>query len=127
MAPECSISFSFIGKVTGETETIRIRDGLNKVSEEDWERIEEKEYTKRLLTLGALRVMEAKEVKDLLDKEDLDIPEDVSLAGLKIADASKVVASAHDLQKLDAWLADEQRVPVRQAITRRIAALTGGD
>lgn len=127
MAPECSINFSFIGKETGETETIRIRDGLNNVDEEVWDKIQEKEYAKNLLAYGALRVMEANEVKEVLDKADLKVPEEVSIDKLKLADAVKVVGSTHDLQKLDAWLTDEQRTPVRQAITRRLATLTGGE
>jgi len=127
MAPECSINFSFIAEVTGESTTIRIRDGLNKVEEDEWEKIQEKEYTRRLLDLGALRVMEAAEVKETLNKDDLKVPDEVSITNLQIPDAVKVVASTHDLQKLDAWLADEQRVPIRQAIARRINTLTGGD
>lgn len=127
MAPECSINFSFIANVTGESTTIRIRDGLNQVNENDWEKIQEREYARRLLALGALRIMQPAEVKDILEKEDLSVPEDVSITNLKIPDAVKVVASTHDLQKLDAWLADEQRVPIRQAITRRVNALTGGE
>ena len=127
MAPECSINFSFIAKVTGESTTVRIRDGLNQIEEDDWEKIQEKEYTSRLLDLGALRVMEATEVKETLDKADLKVSDEVSITNLKIADAVKVVASTHDLQKLDAWLTDEQRVPIRQAIARRVNTLTGGD
>jgi hypothetical protein len=127
MAPECSINFSFIAKVTGESMTVRIRDGLNKVEEDDWEKIQEREYARRLLDLGALRIMEAAEVKETLDKEDLKVSDEVSITGLKIADAVKVVASTHDLQRLDAWLTDEQRTPIRQAITRRINTLTGGE
>jgi hypothetical protein len=127
MAPECSINFSFIAQVTGESTSIRIRDGLNKVDEADWENILEREYAQRLLALGALRIMEASEVKETLDKDDLKVPEEVAITNLKIPDAVKVVAATHDLQKLDAWLTDEQRVPIRQAITRRINALTGGE
>lgn len=127
MAPECSINFSFIAKVTGESTTVRIRDGLNKVEEDEWEKIQEKEYARRLLDLGALRIMEASEVKETLDKDDLNVSDDVSITRLKIADAVKVVATTHDLQRLDAWLADEQRVPIRQAIARRINTLTGGE
>jgi hypothetical protein len=127
MAPECSINFSFIAEVTGESRTVRIRDGLNKVEEDDWENIQQREYARRLLNLGALRIMEAAEVKENLDKVDLKVSDDVSITNLKIADAVKVVASTHDLQKLDTWLADEQRVPIRQAIARRINTLTGGD
>jgi len=126
-APECSIMFSKIAKVTGESTTVRIRDGLNKIEDKDWEEIKEKTYAQRLLALGALRVMDEVEVKDTLDKDDLNIPDDVSISTLKISDAVKVVATTHDLQKLEAWLSDEQRVPLRQAITRRINTLTGGD
>jgi hypothetical protein len=127
MAAECSINFSFIAEVTGESTTIRIRDGLNQIEEDEWEKIQDKEYARRLLALGALRVMEATEVKETLDKSDLKVSDEVSITNLKIADAAKVVASTHDLQKLDAWLTDEQRVPIRQAITRRINTLNGGD
>lgn len=127
MAPECSISFSTIAKVTGESTTVCIRNGLNQVKEDEWEKILEKEYAQNLLSLGALRVMEAAEVKETLDKDDLKVSDNVSITNLKIADAGKVVAATHDLQKLEAWLGDELRVPIRQAITRRITTLTGGD
>jgi hypothetical protein len=127
MAAECSINFSFIAEVTGESTTVRIRDGLNQIEEDEWEKIQDKEYVRRLLALGALRVMEAAEVKETLDEADLKVSDEVSITDLKIADAVKVVASTHDLQKLEAWLTDEQRVPIRQALTRRINTLSGGD
>ena len=127
MAPECSINFTTIAEVTGESTTVRICNGLNQVEEEEWENIQKMEYAIRLLSLGALRVMEATEVKETLDEADLKVPDEVSITNLKIADAVKVVAATHDLQKLDAWLTNEQRVPIRQAIARRVKTLTGGD
>jgi hypothetical protein len=127
MDPECSISFSAIATAQGESTCTRISSGLNQIEEEEWEQIQTKEYAQKLLSLQALRVMEPHEVKETLDKDDLKVADEVSITDLKLADAVKVVSTAHDLQKLEAWLTDEQRVPVRQAITRRISTLTGGD
>ena len=127
LAPECSVTFTTIGKATGETVGTRLCNGVNRVAEEEWENIKEKEAAKRLLSLGALRVMEADEVKETLEADDLHVPDDVSLADLKLQDATKVASTTHDLQRLEAWLTDEQRNPVRQAITRQINKLTNGD
>jgi hypothetical protein len=127
MDPECSISFSTIATVQGESTCTRISSGLNQIEEEEWEQIQTKEYAQKLLSLQALRVMEPDEVKETLDKDDLKVPDEVSITDLKLADAVKVVSTIHDLQKLEAWLTDEQRTPVRQAISRRINTLTGGD
>lgn len=127
LAPECSITFTTIGAAPGETTAVRIRDGINKVDEDEWEQIQQKDYAQTLLQLGALRVMKPDEVKEVLSKDDLKTPEDVTITDLKIADAVKVITSTNDLQRLDAWLQDELRNPVRQAITRRINTLTGGE
>lgn len=127
MAPECSITFTTIGKATGETVGTRLCSGLNQIPEEVWLNIREKEDAKRLLSLGALRVMDADEVKETLEADDLHVPDDVSIADLKLQDAIKVTSTTYDLQRLEAWLADEQRNAVRQAITRQINKLTNGD
>jgi len=127
LAPECSIMFTTIGSEPNTSTTVRIRDGINKVDEDDWEQIKEKAYAQTLLSLNALRVMEPEEVKEVLTKDDLTVPEDVKISDLKLADAIKVIATVNDLQRLDAWMQDELRNPVRQAITRRINTLTGGE
>ena len=60
LAPECSITFSTIGSEPNSSTAVRIRDGINKIDEEDWEQIQEKAYAQTLLQIGALRVRVAR-------------------------------------------------------------------
>ena len=126
----CSITYTTISKETGESTRVTIREGINSIPEDDWESIKagtHGAHALRLLDLGALRVMESDEVKELLSETDLKVPEDVSIANLKLPDATKVITGTHDLQRLAAWLEQDQRVPVRTVIQKRIDTLTGGN
>ena len=126
----CSITYTTISKETEESTRVTIREGINNIPEDDWESIKagtHGPHALRLLELGALRVMESNEVKELLSETDLKVPEDVSIANLKLPDATKVITGTHDLQRLTAWLEQDQRVPVRTAIQKRIDVLTGGN
>jgi hypothetical protein len=125
----CSITYTTISKETEESTRVTIREGINNIPEDDWESIKagpHGPHALRLLELGALRVMESNEVKEVLSEADLKVPDDVSIAALKLPDATKVITGTHDLQRLTAWLEQDQRVPVRTAIQKRIDTLTGG-
>jgi len=125
MDSECSINFSTI--VHQDTTSVRIRGGINKVDSDKWDGIKGQPYAQRLLKIGALRVMEETEVKEVLTDEELNVPEDVKLTDLSIPDATQVIGATHDLQRLGAWLEEEKRVPVRKGLQRRIDTLSGGD
>ncbi len=126
----CSITYTTISKETEESTRVTIREGINNIPEDDWKSIKagpHGPHALRLLELGALRVMESNEVKEILSETDLKVPDEVSIADLKLPDATKVITTTHDLQRLAAWLEKDQRVPVRTAIQKRIDALTGGN
>lgn len=125
----CSITYTTISKETEESTRVTIREGINNIPEDDWESIKagpHGPHALRLLDLGALRVMESNEVKEILSETDLKVPDEVSITDLRLPDATKVITTTHDLQRLAAWLEKDQRVPVRTAIQKRIDTLTGG-
>lgn len=122
MAKECTIGFSFIG-VGAETESIQVAAGVTRdFPESVWERIKEYPVVKRLLSLGALRIDEdAAEVTTSLE-ESVD-----SLADMALTKALGLIEASFDLPQLARWDAKEQRIRVKNAIAKRIAAITEGN
>ncbi len=126
----CSITYTTISKETEESTRVTICEGINSIPEDHWESIKagpHGPHALRLVELGALRVMESNEVKELLSETDLKVPDGVSIVNLKLPDATKVITATHDLHRLAAWLEKDQRVPVRAAIQKRIDTLTGNN
>jgi hypothetical protein len=122
MDKECTIGFSFIG-AGANTESIQIAAGVTRgFPEAVWERIKDYEVVKRLLSLGALRV-------------DVDVPEDAeapaattdSIADLPLSKALELVESSLDLNQLQRWDAKEQRIRLKNAIAKRMTAITEGN
>jgi hypothetical protein len=122
MDKECTIGFSFIG-AGANTDSIQIAAGVTRdFPESVWERIKDYAVVKRLLSLGALRV-------------DADVPEDDnaptptadSIADLPLSKAMELVEASFDLDQLTKWDAKEQRIRVKNAIAKRITAITEGN
>lgn len=127
MDPQSTVTFSFMtGK--GEMEPYEFVAGPNKVSAASWERIKTVPYCQNLLDLEALRVMEQEEaVQVLQDPSGAADDTNIDITKLKMAEAIKVAETSFDLEVLRKWEADERRIPVKNALNRRITQITGGD
>jgi hypothetical protein len=124
MDKECTIGFSFIG-TGGVSDNIQIAAGVTRdFPEEIWERIKDYDVVKTLLKLGALRV-------DAEDAEEISAPAAASsadsVADLPLTQAMSLIEASFDLAQLQRWDAKEQRIRVKNAIAKRITAITEGN
>lgn len=123
MDKECTIGFSFVG-VNGQSDHIQIKAGVTRDFSEDlWDKIKDYETVKNLLSLGALRI-------------EQDAPEEIrssapeagdSLATMALHDALRLIEESFDLQQLQRWDAKDSRIRVKNAISKRIQAITEGN
>lgn len=122
MDKECSLGFSFLGQ-NGAKAHVRLAAGVTRdFSEEVWEAIKDYDVVKNLLNLGALRI----------EKEEACVmpaapskPEGISSQSLPSAMA--LVENSFDVKQLESWDAGENRIKVKNAISRRIKAITEGN
>ena len=100
---------------------IQLAPGLIQgVPELQWKTAREKRTVKRLMTIGAIE-----EVKEQLTVET--IPHDVqTLINMPLTEAFRVIEVIHDNDQLIEWKKIEGRVRVRNAITKRQAAIKEG-
>lgn len=123
MDKEATIGFSFIGDAAN-TEYIQVPAGVNRdFPESVWSRIQDYEVVKRLLSLGALRVQEDTEVVAPAPSEKAAD----SLAHMPLAEAMELIEASMDVDQLRRWDAKDQRIRVKNAITRRMTAITEGN
>jgi len=122
MDKECSIGFSFVGG-GGQPEHIQVEAGVTRDFPEDvWERIEGYDVVKNLLKLGALRI----ETEDQQTTTAAPVATSDSIADMPIATALELIEASFDTQQLEKWSTKEQRIKVRNAIAKRIQAITEG-
>jgi hypothetical protein len=122
MDKECTIGFSFV-QSKGQPETIQVQSGVNRDFPEDvWEKIKDYDVVKNLLKLGALRVED--DQVTLSDTVSADVD---SIADMPVTQAMRLVEDSFDVAQLRRWEAGEQRIRVRNAISKRITAITEGN
>ena len=122
MAQEASLGFSFIGK-NGLSEFVSLVNGVNRdVKASDWERIKEKSVIQRLLKLGALRV----ETDDEADVAIAATPDVSELGDMDAQQSMRLIEDSFDISQLQKWEAKEKRIRVKNAINKRISAITEG-
>lgn len=127
MAEECTVGFSFMTG-TGEMDNLTLKQGLNrKIPSEDWDRAKELSYAKRLLALGALRVMTPEDIRAMEEVSKEEEAEITSIEDLTAKDAIESVDRTFDEALLRHWLSREQRTPVRAALKRRLSAMENGE
>lgn len=123
MDKECTIGFSFLnGK--GLSDHIQIQSGVTRnFPEKVWDQIQEYDVVRNLLKLGALRIEteEPTETKAALT-EDVD-----TLADIPLTQALGLIEDSFSLDQLRRWDAKDSRIRVKNAIARRITAITEGN
>jgi hypothetical protein len=121
MDKECTIGFSFIQE-KGQPSSIKVSSGVNRdFPEAIWEQIKNYDVVKSLLKLGALRIEEEKALVVETPKAAVD-----SFADMPLTQAMRLVEDSFDINQLRSWEAGEQRIRVRNAISKRIAAISEG-
>lgn len=127
MAKECSLGFSFLpedGK-SRNVKFVRIEAGVTRDFDTAvWERIENYKQIKKLLSLGALAVTH--EV-DVVATEVIDAPTEATLKDIDLKTALGLIESSFDIDQLKKWNAKDQRIRVKNAISKRIASITEGN
>lgn len=124
MDPECTIGFSFVQE-KGQPSSIKVKSGVNRdFPESVWEQIKNYDVVKNLLKLGALRVEDEDQalVPDPAAASDVD-----SIADMPVTQAMRLVEDSFDVAQLKSWENGEQRIRVRNAISKRITAITEGN
>lgn len=121
MDKECTIGFSFIQE-KGQPSSIKVSSGVNRdFPEAIWEQIKNYDVVKSLLKLGALRIEEEQALVVETPKAAVD-----SFADMPVTQAMRLVEDSFDINQLRSWEAGEQRIRVRNAISKRIAAISEG-
>lgn len=123
MDPECTIGFSFV-QHNGQPESIQVKSGVNREFPESvWDQIKDYDVVKNMLKLGALRVEEDQTVvSDPAAVAAVD-----SISDMPVSQALRLVEDSFDVAQLQRWEAGEQRIRVRNTISKRIAAITEGN
>lgn len=119
---EVTLGFSIIGAKAGSTQRIQLKSGVNRdVDPADWEKIKEMPLVSDLLALGALKV-----------QDDVEVVESGSQASggletLPVREALDSINGTFDLDLLKEWDRAENRVRIKNAIAKRIKAVTEGE
>lgn len=119
---EVTLGFSFIGARSGSTEYIQIKAGVNRdVDPADWEKIKEMPLVPDLLEIGALKIQEDVEVTT----EAPAAKGGISMKSVK--DSLDMINASFDIDLLKEWDMAENRVRIKNAIQKRIRAITEGE
>ena len=126
MAKECSLGFSFLpedGK-SRNVKHVRINSGVTRDFDvQSWERIAEYKSVQRLLSLGALVVTQEVDVK----ATTISVEEHETLSDVELKAALGLIEGSFDIEQLKKWNSKDQRIRVKNAIAKRIAAITEGN
>ena len=122
MDKECTIGFSFV-QSKGQPENIQVESGVNRDFPEDvWEKIQDYDVVKNMLKLGALRVETEQNLVQDLPSANVD-----PIADMPVNQAMRLVEDSFDIAQLQRWEKGEQRIRVRNSISKRISAITEGN
>ena len=126
MAKECSLGFSFLpedGK-SRNVKHVRINSGVTRDFDvQSWERIAEYKSVQRLLSLGALVVTQEVDVK----ATTISVEEHETLSDVELKAALGLVEGSFNIEQLKKWNSKDQRIRVKNAIAKRIQAITEGN
>lgn len=123
MDKECSIGFSFVGG-GGLSDHIQVSSGVTRdFPEHVWNQIKDYDVVKNLLSLGALRI----ETEEPADTKAAPAEASDSIADMPITQAMGLIEDSFDLEQLRRWDTKESRIRVKNAIAKRITAITEGN
>ena len=122
MDKECTIGFSFV-QSKGQPENIQVEAGVNRDFPEDvWEKIQNYDVVKNMLKVGALRIETEQNLVQDLPSVAVD-----TIADMPVNQAMRLVEDSFDITQLQRWEKGEQRIRVRNSISKRISAITEGN
>jgi hypothetical protein len=122
MDKECTIGFSFVPE-KGQPENIQVEAGVNRDFPEDvWEKIQDYDVVKNMLKVGALRIETEQNLVQDLPSAAVD-----TIADMPVNQAMRLVEDSFDITQLQRWEKGEQRIRVRNSISKRISAITEGN
>jgi hypothetical protein len=122
MDKECTIGFSFV-QSKGQPENIQVESGVNRDFPEDvWEKIQDYDVVKNMLKVGALRIETEQNLVQDLPSAAVD-----TIADMPVTQAMRLVEDSFDITQLQRWEKGEQRIRVRNSISKRISAITEGN
>ena len=122
MDKECTIGFSFV-QSKGQPENIQVEAGVNRDFPEDvWEKIQNYDVVKNMLKVGALRIETEQNLVQDLPSAAVD-----TIADMPVNQAMRLVEDSFDITQLQRWEKGEQRIRVRNSISKRISAITEGN
>ena len=119
---DVSLGFSLIPGPAGSTQYVGLKSGVNRdIDAALWEEIKKLPLVPELLEMGALRV-----------EEDVEVLSDAPVAngGLStksIKSSLDLVNKCFDLDLLREWDLAENRIRIKNAIQKRITAVTSGE
>ena len=123
MDKECTIGFSFVGG-GGLSDHIQVSSGVTRNFPEDvWDKIKDYDVVKTLLKLGALRI----ETEEATEAAAAPAEVTNSIADIPLQDALRLVEDSFDIEQLRLWDAKDSRIRVKNAIGKRISAITEGN
>jgi len=122
MDKECTIGFSFV-QSKGQPDNIQVGAGVNRDFPEDvWEKIQNYDVVKNMLKVGALRIETEQNLVQDLPSAAVD-----TIADMPVNQAMRLVEDSFDMAQLQRWEKGEQRIRVRNSISKRISAITEGN
>lgn len=123
MDKDCSIGFSFVGG-GGLSDHIQVQSGVTRDFPEDvWDKIKDYDVVKNLLKLGALRT----ETEEAAPEAEAPTLKADSIADISLTEALSLVEASFDIEQLRRWDAKDARIRVKNAIAKRISAITEGN
>jgi len=119
---EVTLGFSLIGAKAGGTEHIQLKSGVNRdFDPSQWDKIKEMPVVKDLLSIGALAVQEDVEVVETSVKAT------GGLSTMPVKEALDAIDATFDLDLLKEWDYAENRIRIKNAIAKRVKAITEGE
>jgi len=123
MDKECTIGFSFVAG-GGLPDHIQVASGVTRdFPESVWDKIKDYDVVKTLLRLGALSIRE----EDPTTEPETDGTKQDSIAEMPLIEAMSLIEASFDVEQLRRWDAKDSRIRVKNAIAKRISAITEGN